>query len=301
MTIIRSALTALALALPLLASPLAATAQTQEAEEDPVVARVNGAEIRRSEVFAFASTLPAQYQTQILQIYPLLVQRLVDFKLASVAGREAGLADDAKVKARLAELEDRVIREAWFEQAINDRVTDDSLQDSYKDYVAANPPAQETRARHILLETEVQAREIITKLDGGADFAELAKEHSTGPSGAQGGDLGYFTKDQMVPEFSAAAGALEPGQHSKDPTQTQFGWHVIKVEDRRDSAPPGFEQVAPQLREELARGAVEEALEQLRQASEIEITPEGTAMVPEGDAPQPPQATQPAEPPQPAQ
>lgn len=273
---IRSVLIALAL-LPLLLAPHAATAQSQEApqatapgaaqteEDDPVVARVNGTEIRRSEVFAFAGTLPAQYQSQIVQIYPMLVQRLVDFKLATDAGRQAGLADDARVKARLAELEERVIREAWFEMEIDALLTDDFLQARYREFVAANPPAQETRARHILLATEAEAREVIAKLDGGAEFAELAKELSTGPSGPQGGDLGYFTANQMVPEFSAAAGALEPGQHSKDPTQTQFGWHVIKVEDRRDTAPPGFAEVAQQLREEAARGAVEDALKQLRE------------------------------------
>ena len=272
------------LALGLSLAPPAATAQTQsgaaEAEENPVVARVNGEDILRSEVFALADTLPPQFQQQLLQIYPLLVQRLVDFKLAHEAGRSAGLADDAEVKERVAELTNRVIREVWIERAVEARMTDEALQASYAAYVKANPPVTEQQARHILVETEDDARAIIGELDGGADFAELAKARSTGPSGERGGDLGYFTDDQMVPEFSAAASALEPGQHSKDPVQTQFGWHVIKVEDRRETAPPSFEELEPQLRNELRRDNVESVLAELREGAEVEITPAGTAMTP---------------------
>ena len=256
-------------------------AQSQPAtEEDPVVARVNGMDILRSEVFALAETLPPQYQQQLLQIYPLLVQRLVDFTLANEAGRAAGLAEDDEVKRRLDRLTDQVIREVWIEREVEARITDEAMQASYAAYVAANPPVKEQQARHILVETEEDARAVIGELDGGADFAELAKERSTGPSGPRGGDLGYFTDEQMVPEFSAAASALEPGQYSKDPVQTQFGWHVIKVEDRRDTQPPSFEEIEPQLRNELRRDNVESVLTGLREGAEVEITPAGSAMVP---------------------
>jgi len=274
------------LALGLAALPLAASAQTQSetaaADENPIVARVNGAEILRSEVFALAGTLPPQYQQQIVQIYPLLVQRLVDFKLANAAGRAEGLAEDSEVKKRVAELTDRVIREVWIERAVEARMTDEALQERYKAHIAANPPGTEQHARHILVETEEEARAVIAELEGGADFAELAKSRSTGPSGPQGGDLGYFKNDQMVPEFSAAAEALEPGQYSKDPVQTQFGWHVIKLEDRREVAPPDFAELEPQLRQEFTRENVEIVLAELRKNAEIEITPAGTSMLPEG-------------------
>jgi peptidyl-prolyl cis-trans isomerase C len=300
MTKNRSVLTALALAAPLLTLAPAASAQSQgmAGEDDPVVARVDGMEVHRSEVFAFASTLPAQYQSQIMQIYPMLVQRLVDFKLAAKAGNDAGLADSAEVKKRMAELKERVIREVWFQKQIDAKVTDEALQARYKEFVKENPPKKETHARHILLETEEQARDLIAKLDEGADFEELAKEHSTGPSGAQGGDLGYFTDDQMVPEFAAAAKQLQPGEYSKEPTKTQFGWHVIKVEDRRDSAPPSFDEVKDKLHDELARAAVESALAELRQNADVEITPAGTSMMPQGTpetAPAPEGTTQPAQ------
>lgn len=269
-------------------APLAGSAQQGEqegAEADPVVARIDSEDIHRSEVLALANGLPPQYQAQIAQIYPLLVQRLIDFKLAGRAGRAAGLADDAEVRSRLAELEERIIRDVYLERQIAAHVTEEGLQARYQDYLAANPPGTEQRARHILLETEEEAQEIIAQLDGGADFAALAEEHSTGPSAAQGGDLGYFTADQMVPEFAQAASALEPGQYSTEPTKTQFGWHVIKLEDRRAAPQPSFQELEPQLREDMSREAVETVLEDLREDAQIEILPAGKSLVDEGAAP----------------
>ncbi len=260
-----------ALALALAAYPITLAAQESGAEEDRVVARVNGEEIRNSDVMAMARGLPPQYQSQLMQLYPMLVQRLIDFKLPGAAGRAAGLASDDEVKARVARAEEQAIREVYLEREVEARVTDARVQDAYKANLVANPPAEEQHARHILVETEEAAREIIALLDGGADFAELAKQRSTGPSGPKGGDLGYFTADQMVPEFSKAAAALEPGQHSTAPTQTQFGWHVIKVEDRRSAAPAAFEEIEPQLREQLARESVEAIFKGLRAGMEIEI------------------------------
>ncbi len=268
----------------LIAFPAVLHAQQGGAPDDPVVARVDGEEIRQSDVMEMARALPPQYQAQLAQIFPLLVQRLVDFKLVGKAGRAAGLAGDEAVRARVAEAEEKAIREVYLEREVLARITDDSLEAKYKDYLANNPPATEHHARHILVTSEETAREVIAKLDEGADFAELAEERSTGPSGVQGGDLGYFTADQMVPEFSAAAAKLELGQYSKDPVQTQFGWHVIKVEDRRTAEPSGFEEVAPQLREEMAREAVEAIFKQLRDSATIEIVSETGA--PEGAAAQ---------------
>jgi len=273
-----------AVVLALIASPLAVSAQQDGSPGDLVVARVDGEEIRHSDVMEMARALPPQYKAQLTQIYPLLVQRLVDFKLAGKAGRAAGLADDEAVRARVAEAEAQAIREVYLEQKVLARITDDALQAKYQDYLANNPPAIEHRARHILVTSEAAAREVIAKLDEGADFAELAKESSTGPSGAQGGDLGYFTADQMVPEFSEAAAKLDPGQYTKDPVQTQFGWHVIKVEDRRTTEPSGFEEVEPRLREEMAREAAAAIFKELRDGATIEIV--SAAAAPQGDTTQ---------------
>ncbi len=260
-----------ALALALLAFPAALSAQQGGTAVDAVVARVDGEEIRNSDVMALARGLPPQYQSQLMQIYPMLVQRLVDFNLAGKAGRAAGLVEDDAVKLRVARATEQAIREVYLEREVEARITDERLQAMYQEHLTANPPAEEHRARHILLEAEEEARAAIAELDAGADFAEMAKERSTGPSGPRGGDLGYFTAGQMVPEFSQAAAKLEPGQHSPEPVQTQFGWHVIKVEDRRTSAPVTFEEVEQQLREQLARDSVEAVFNDLRDGVEIEI------------------------------
>ncbi len=248
-----------------------AHAQQEGAEGDPIVARVEGEAIRHSDVLEMARGLPPQYQAQLTQIYPLLVERLVDFKLAGKAGREAGLAEEDEVKAAVAEAEERAIRELYITREIDARITEDELRARYKDYLANNPPQMEHHARHILLKTEEEAREVIAMLDDGADFATLAEERSSGPSGAQGGDLGYFTADDMVPEFAQAAAELDPGQHSSEPTQTQLGWHVIKVEERRVADPPGFAEVEAQLRDQMARDILEGVFQDLRNDAEVEI------------------------------
>ncbi len=268
----------LALALAAYPMVLAAQGAAQEAGavEDRVVARVNGEEIRNSDVLALARTLPPQYQSQLMQIYPKLVRRLVDLNLAGKAGRAAGLAADDKVKAFVAKAEEQAIRELYLDREIEARITEAMVQDAYNAHLVANPPAQEHHARHILVETEETAREIIGLLDGGGDFVELAKEHSTGPSGPNGGDLGFFTAGQMVPEFSEAAAALEPGQYTAEPVKTQFGWHVIKLEDRRTAALVPLEEIETQLREVLARKVAEEVLSGLRDGAEIEIVSEST-------------------------
>lgn len=253
--------------------PLAASAQDKD-QDDPLVATVNGAPIHRSDVLRAASALPPQYQAQLEQIFPALVERLVDFKLLAEAADAAGLAKDEEVKRRLAELREDVMREVYLERQIAERIDDASLRARYETFLEQNPGKAEIHARHILVEDEATAKEVIAELDKGTDFAELAKERSTGPSSARGGDLGFFTADQMVPEFSEQAFALNDGQHSEKPVQTQFGWHVIKVEERRTSAQPTFEAVEEQLREDLSRDAIGTVLNDLRAGAEIEIIPQ---------------------------
>ncbi len=262
--------------------PLTATAQDENqttsddgdaAQQDPVVAIVNGEEIFRSEVMASAAQLPPQYQAQLELIFPALVERLVDFKLLDKAAVDEGLADDDEVQARLEELKADIMREVLLANLIEDGVSDDKVQEAYATYLENNPPQAEIRARHILFEGEDKAgaEAAIAQLDEGADFAELAKEFSIGPTGESGGDLGYFTAGQMVPPFSEAAFALEVGDYTKEPVETQFGWHVIKVEDRREQSPPAFEEMEEQLVDQLSRQVVEDYLAGLRENNEVEI------------------------------
>ena len=140
---------------------------------------------------------------------------------------------------------------------------------TYKLFIADNGSREEVKARHILVPEEATARTIIEKLTGGADFAEIAKTDSTGPSGPNGGDLGYFARGAMVPTFEAAAFELEPGSFTPEPVQTQFGWHVIKVEDRRVATPPSFEEMVPQLRQNLLNQTLGQILEKLRASAQI--------------------------------
>ena len=246
------------LALSLAGVPLVSWAQDTAAggSEDPVVARVNGAALHQSDLMKIAESLPPQYQANLAQILPMLLERLIDLELVGKAGRDAGLADDAVVKQRLVEAETEVIREVYLERLVAKKVTDETVKGRYEVNIAANPPKEERRARHILLENKEDAQAVIEELKGGADFATLAQDRSTGPSGPQGGDLGYFTPEQMVPEFAEVAFTLEPGSYSKEPVETQFGFHVIMVEDSRMSAPPALAEMEDQIREELTAEVV---------------------------------------------
>ncbi len=252
--------------------PLAADAQEPPEAADPIVARVDGVAIHMSEVIEYAATLPPQYrQAPFDQIFPYLVQRMIDLVLLDKAAEANGLSEDEEVQARVAQLTVTVVREVYLERLVVAEVDEAAVQARYQTYLEENPPSEEIRARHILMESEETAREIIVALDEGAGFAELAQERSTGPSAPQGGDLGYFMASQMVPAFSDAALAMEVGSYSKDPVQTEFGWHVILVEDRRTQAPTPFDEMAPELRQELQGAAVEAHLAGLREEAAIEV------------------------------
>ena len=249
----------------------AVSAATAQEEPDPVVAKVNGKEILRSEVLASAANLPPQMRAQAEQLLPVLLERLVDIQLITEAATAEGLEDDDAVVKRMAEMKKEIMRQVYLERLIEQEVTDEKLQAQYDQYLEANPPEQQVKARHILVEDEAAANEIIEALDGGADFAELAGERSIGPSGPRGGDLGYFTSGTMVPAFSEAAFALEPGSYTAEPVQTQFGWHVILVEDKRDSPVPSLDELREQLTEELTRSIFQDKLAELRDSADIEI------------------------------
>jgi peptidyl-prolyl cis-trans isomerase C len=246
-------------------------AEEQPAAEDPVLAVVNGAEVHRSEVVESARSLPPEYQAQLDQILPALVERYVDLKLLGDRAQSAGLHEDPEVKETLAKLEQDVIREVYLRRYLKERVTDGALQARYQDFLKKNPPQPEIHARHILVPTKEEAQKAIEEIKSGKEFSAVATELSKGGSAQNGGDLGYFVKDDMVPEFAEAAFAMEPGQVSQEPVETQFGWHVIKVEDRRDRQPPSFEEVKPTLESEAHQEIVTALLKELREGAKIEI------------------------------
>ena len=238
---------------------------------NPIVARVDGVELHLSDVEAAQQNLPPQAQKLPLeQIYPMLLDRLVDGALITEAGRKEHLDQGPDVQSRLKRYEDRLIQEAYLNRAIKQAETEDRLKARYQDLLKEKAGHEEVHARHILLATEEEAKSVIAQLDKGADFAALAKQYSTDPNAQSGGDLGYFGHDDMVAEFADAAFALPAGQYTKTPVKTEFGWHVIKVEDRRLSKPPSFEEARDELSQDLARDIIEAKLQALRGAAKIE-------------------------------
>jgi peptidyl-prolyl cis-trans isomerase C len=236
-----------------------------------VVARVDGTELHLSDLEAAQQNLPPQAQKLPLeQIYPMLLDRLVDGALITEAGRKEHLEQDPELQVRLKRYEDRLIQEAYLNQAIKAAETEDQLKARYQTFAKDTAGREEVHAQHILVKTEDEAKSVIAELDKGADFGELAKKYSTDPSASSGGDLGYFGHDDMVKAFTDAAFALSPGRYSKTPVKTEFGWHVIKVEDRRAGKPPSFEEAREQLSRELAHEIIDAKLQNLRGAAKIE-------------------------------
>ncbi len=265
---LRKTLLAASLATVMFASPV--MAQDAAPAEDQVLATVNGEEILESEVRATQQGLPQQYrQLPFEMLKPMLVDREINQRLLMLAGQDAGLADDDEVKNQLAALERRLVAETYLERAITEKVTDDAIKAHYDEFVKTNEPEPQVHARHILLENEDDAKAVIAELDDGADFVELAKEKSTGPSAPNGGDLGFFNKGDMVAPFAEAAFTMDAGTYSKEPVQTQFGWHVILVEEKKDGVQPTLEEVRQQMEAEVTQQAVQDLIEELRSDAEV--------------------------------
>ena len=257
---------ALALAIVLAAPSIVVRAQ----ESDPVVARVNGVDVHQSdlalaedEVGAGMPQMPPDQKREYLITY------LADIIILSQAADQQKLGDRDDVKHRIAFERSKVLMEALLNDAGKAAVNDDAMHKVYDDAVKQMAPEEEVRARHILVATEGEAKDIEAQLKNGADFATLAKEKSKDPGAAEGGDLGYFTKDRMVPEFADAAFKLDKGQIS-DPVKTQFGWHIIKVEDKRIKPTPTYDEVKTQLETFVAHKAQADLVQKLRSATNIE-------------------------------
>lgn len=243
--------------------------------DDPVVATVGGVEIRTSELQMAEADLDPQFeQLPAEQRRVAALAAVIDIKALARKAEAEELDQTEEFKRLMAFQRDRALHNVLFRSGVVESISDADVKARYDQEVAATQAEEEISARHILVETEEEAKALITELDAGKDFAELAKEKSTGPSAGNGGDLGYFTKGRMVPEFEAAAFALEKGQYAKEPIKTQFGWHVIKVEDRRDAAPPPFEQVADQIRQLLLRERYGDLIREARDNVEIEVLDE---------------------------
>jgi len=239
-------------------------------EANPVLAKVNGAEIRQSDVALAEEELgPSLAQMDPATKKENVLAFLIDMKIVSKAAEDKKIADTDDFKKRMGFTRNRLLMDSLLASEGKAATTDEAMKKVYEDASKQITGEQEVHARHILVETEDEAKAVEEELKKGADFAELAKKKSKDPGASDGGDLGFFTKEQMVPEFSAVAFALEPGKIS-DPVKTQFGWHVIKVEEKRNRKAPDFEQVKSQIETYVTRKAQADYVAKLRQTAKVE-------------------------------
>jgi len=255
------------------AQPAETAAPSAAASEDPakVLAIVDGKEVTVGEVDQAAGDLDPQFsRLPVEQRRLAALAALIDIKAFSAEAEKEKLDQTDEFKSRMEFLRERALHNEYFKDAVVDKISDEDVRARYDKEIAAIPPQVEVRARHILVKTKEEAEAIIKKLDGGSKFEELAKENSTDGTAANGGDLGYFTEGQMVPEFEKAAFALKPGEYTKEPVETQFGFHVIQQEDRRTKQPPAFDQVEDQIRSIVMRERYVDLVKKLRDGLKIE-------------------------------
>lgn len=255
------------------AQPTETAAPSAAASEDPakVLATVNGKEVTVGEVDQAAGDLDPQFsRLPVEQRRLAALAALIDIKAFSTEAEKEKLDQTDEFKSRMEFLRERALHNEFFKDAVVDKISDEDVRARYDKEIAAIPPQVEVRARHILVKTKEEAEAIIKKLEGGSKFEELAKENSTDGTAANGGDLGYFSEGQMVPEFEKAAFALKPGEYTKEPVETQFGFHVIQQEDRRTKQPPAFDQVEDQIRSIVMRERYVELVKKLRDGLKIE-------------------------------
>jgi len=270
-----------------LAMALLAGSPVRAEDANPVLAKVNGAEIRQSDVAlaeeelgpSLAQMDPATKQENVLSF-------LIDMKIVAKAAEDEKIADTDDFKKRMAFTRNRLLMDSLLGAKGKAATTDEAMKKVYEEASKQISGEQEVHARHILVETEDEAKAVKAELDKGADFAELAKKKSKDPGASDGGDLGFFTKEQMVPEFSEVAFKLDPGKIS-DPVKSQFGWHIIKVEEKRNRKPPEFDQVKAQIETYVTRKAQADYVGKLREGAKIERMDQAAATPAPGGAPAP--------------
>jgi len=257
-------------------------APAQQASGDTVVARVNGKAITENDLKVAADEIGDQIGNMPGDPRSNLIDALVNIRLAAIAAAAAGLDKAPEVAARLELVKNRELYVEYLRSKIVPELTNAAIHKRFDEELAKFVPGEEIHVRHILVKTEDEAKAIIAELDHGGDFAAIAKEKSidTG-SATNGGDLEFIAHGDTVKEFEDAAFALDVGQYTKTPVQTKYGWHVIKVEEKRQQQPPTFEQEAQRIRSDLFAEDFDKAIAELRAAATIEIVPAPSATTPE--------------------
>lgn len=259
-------------------TPSATTAPAPAVKDtSAVAATVNGAPITEAVLNLYQEQMKGRVPGGKMNRKAVL-EEVINLELASQSGEKEGLAADTHTQLQIDQQRRAVVASAAIQRFLKaNPISDEDLHKLYDEQV---PKGSEYKARHILVDDEAKAKELIKALDGGADFSELAKKNSTGPSGKSGGELGWFSPKQMVAPFSEAAAKLEKGSYTKEPVKTQFGWHIIMLDDVRDTTPPAFDQVKPQLQAFMQKQRVQQYISGLRQGAKIEIKEQAPAATP---------------------
>ncbi len=240
------------------------------ADADPVVASVNGKDIHRSAILDAQQGIPQLRQMPLEMVYDQLLDHVVTAQILLDQAKKQKLEDDPAVKAAFKEAQARILQQAYLSKRVDADISEDAVKKRYEDLKKTSQPKEEVKVRHILVETEEAAKTVIADLKSGVKFEDEAKAKTKDPSGASnGGDLGYIAQGDTVPEFAEAAFKLKPGEITETPVKTQFGWHVIKVEDRRIAPPPSYDEAKPAIRNELAQQDVQKVLDSLKKSAQV--------------------------------
>ena len=242
-----------------------------QAQNIPIVANVNNEDISLETMIHAMNELPPEIQSQpFMSYYEDLLERVIDIKLFAQEGKKMKLNEEPSVRAAIDFVIEKVLMQAFLSKYVQENIKEENLKASYNNFIADETSREEIKASHILMDTESEAIDVINMLNDGDDFAELAKNKSTGPSGPSGGDLGWFKRGQMVPPFEKAAFSLNKNEITQLPVQTQFGWHVIKIFDKRIPEAPSYESIKSKLIQDLERKIVSKKIQDLRNDALIE-------------------------------
>ena len=242
-----------------------------QAQNIPIVANVNNEDISLETMIHAMNELPPEIQSQpFMTYYEDLLERVIDIKLFAQEGKKMKLDEEPSVRAAIDFVIEKVLMQAFLSKYVQENIKEENIKASYSNFIADETSREEIKASHILTDTESEAIDVINMLNDGDDFAELAKNKSTGPSGPSGGDLGWFKRGQMVPPFEKAAFSLNKNEITQRPVQTQFGWHVIKIFDKRIPEAPSYENMKSKLIQDLERKIVSKKIQDLRNDALIE-------------------------------
>lgn len=241
------------------------------ADANRVIATVDGYEIRMSDINAARDMLPPEAQAYPPNVvFDYLLNAIINSRIVAEEARKTGVSKNAEVQRRMVRLEERMLEQEYLIRRIDKELDDKKLREAFDRMVKETPPEEEVRARHILVADEKSALDVIARLNRGEDFIAIAKQVSTDGSAQAGGDLGYFTRERMVKPFSDAAFDMRPGTYTAKPVRTQFGFHVIRVEDKRAKKPPTFEEAEDEVRMSARRDLAESYVQELRDKAKIE-------------------------------